>query len=69
MKLTRRQLNVLIENFLFEHEETEESLENLEVIIKNGTGTDSGVSVLLTKLGPKIHAYIKENGKETKLNT
>lgn len=69
MKLTRKQLNTLIENFLFEQEEKEGSLENLEVSIKNGNGTDSNVLVKLTKLGPKIQAYIKENGKETKLNT
>lgn len=69
MKLTRRQLNVLIENFLFEQEEKEESLENLEVSIKNDNGTDSDVSVLLTKLGSNIQAHIIENGKKTKLNT
>lgn len=74
MKLTRKQLNILIENFLFEQEETqeanaEEDLPEIEIPIKNDNGTDSEKSIVLRKQGPKIQAFIKEAGKETKLNT
>lgn len=74
MKLTRKELNTLIESFLFEQEETEESaaeeeLPEIEILIKNDNGTDSGKSIVLRKQGPKIQAFIKEAGKETKLNT
>ena len=74
MKLTRKELNTLIESFLFEQEETEESVEEeklpeIEISIKNDNGTDSGKSISLRKQGPKIQAFIKEAGKETKLST
>ena len=74
MKITRKELNTLIESFLFEQEETEESVEEeklpeIEISIKNDNGTDSGKSISLRKQGPKIQAFIKEAGKETKLNT
>jgi len=75
MKLTRKELNTLIESFLFEQEdETEESAEEKElpqlvVPINHENGTPSGKSIVLRKQGPKIQAFIKEAGKETKLNT
>ena len=74
MKITRKELNTLIESFLFEQEETEESVEEeklpeIEISIKNDNGTDSGKSISLRKQGPKIQAFIKEAGKETKLST
>ena len=74
MKLTRKELNILIESFLFEQEETEESAEEEELpeiiirIIKKN-GTDSGISIVLRKMGQRIQAFIKKAGKETKLNT
>lgn len=73
MKLTRKELNTLIESFLFEREETEEAAEKelpeiiIRIIKKNGT--DSGISIVLRKLGQRIQAFIKKAGKETKLNT
>lgn len=74
MKLTRKELNTLIENYLFEQEEKEEAVEEkelpeIEISIKNDNGTNSGKSIVLRKLGSKIQAFIKEAGKETKLNT
>ena len=74
MKITRKELNTLIESFLFEQEEAEEAVEEeklpeIEISIKHDNGTDSGKSIILRKLGPKIQAFIKEAGKETKLNT
>ena len=73
MKLTRKELNTLIESFLFEQEAPEEAVEEelpeIEILIKNNNGTNSGKSIVLRKLGSKIQAFIKEAGKETKLNT
>ena len=65
MKLTRKELNTLIESFLFEREETEEAAEKelpeiiIRIIKKNGT--DSGISIVLRKLGQRIQAFIKKS--------
>jgi len=74
MKLTRKELNTLIESFLFEQEAAEEAAEeeklpDIEIPINYDNGTDSGISIVLRMLGQKIQAFIKEAGKETKLNT
>lgn len=75
MKLTRKELNTLIENFLFEQEEETESesdekdLPEIEIAIIKKNGTNSGKSIILRKNENKIQAFVKSNGNETKLNS
>ena len=74
MKLTRKELNTLIESFLFEQEVAEEAVEekelsDIEIPINYENGTFSGISIVLRKLGQRIQAIIREAGKDTKLNT
>lgn len=72
MKLTRKELNLLIENYLFEAEEEtpeEKELPEIEIEIIKKNNTKSGKSIVLRKNENKVQAFIKAGGIETKLNS
>jgi len=74
MKLTRKELNTLIESFLFEQEEAEEvdaekDLPEIEIEIIKKNNTRSGKSIVLRKNKNKVLAFIKADGIETEINS